>query len=162
MQLEDHSIKQNIPKLAVDGSNWVIFRDCLLWVLDTNSLSDHLTHDTAPTSYTNAGTVGNLGPNERRRKEEGLVRQIIGAMIPDTTFNRIKGCTNTKDTWNALKRIYKERTRSLMADMMHQLRNKHCGDPENLLKVSAQVLRVPATLVPKLVMSAMRDCILSS
>jgi hypothetical protein len=50
MQLKDHSIKQNIPKLAVDGSNWVIFRDRLLWVLDTNSLSEHLAHDTIPAS----------------------------------------------------------------------------------------------------------------
>jgi hypothetical protein len=132
MQLEDHSIKQNIPKLAVDGSNWVIFRDRLLWVLDTNSLSEHLAHDTIPTSYTNAGPVGSLQPDERWRKEEGLVRQIIGATIPDTAFNRVKGCTNAKDTWTALKKIYEERTRSLMANMMRCLRNKRCGDSDNL------------------------------
>ena len=132
MQLEDHSIKQNIPKLAVDGSNWVIFRDRLLWVLDTNSLSEHLAHDTIPASYTNAGPVGSLQPDERWRKEEGLVRQIIGATIPDTAFNRVKGCTNAKDIWTALKKIYEERTCSLMANMMRRLRNKRCGDLDNL------------------------------
>jgi hypothetical protein len=117
MQAEDHSMKHSIPKLAADGSNWVIFRDRLLWVLDTNSLNDHLIHDATLTSYTNAGIVGNLGPDERWRKEEGMVRQIIGATIPDTAFNRIKGCTRAKDTWSGLKRWYEERTRSLMADI---------------------------------------------
>ena len=77
MQLKDHSIKQNIPKLAVDGSNWVIFHDRLLWVLDMNSLSEHLVHNTIPASYTNAGPVGSLQPDKQWWKEEGLVRQII-------------------------------------------------------------------------------------
>ena len=77
MQLEDHSIKQNIPNLAVDGSNWVIFRGCLLWVLDTNLLSEHLIHDTIPASYTNASPVGSLQPDERWWKEEEIGRAHV-------------------------------------------------------------------------------------
>ena len=129
MQVEDTTMKHSIPKLAADGSNWVIYRDRLLWVLDTNSLNDHLTHDSTLTSYASAG---GLGPDERWRKEEGMVRQIIGATIPDTAFNCVKTCTNAKATWDALKRIYEERTRSLMADMMRRLRNKRCSDTESL------------------------------
>ena len=60
------------------------------------------------------------------------MRQIISAMIPDTAFNHVKGCTNAKDTWTVLKKIYEERTCSLMADMMRCLRNKRCGDSDNL------------------------------
>lgn len=56
--------------------------------------------------------------DERWRKEEGMVRQIIGATIPDTAFSQIKACTSAKDTWSTLKKMHKERTRSLMADMM--------------------------------------------
>ena len=37
MQSKDSVIKHNIPKLAADGSNWVIYRDRLLWVLDTTA-----------------------------------------------------------------------------------------------------------------------------
>ena len=78
MQVEDTTIKHSILKLAADGSNWVIYRDCLLWVLDTNSLNDHLTHDSTLTSYASAGS---LGPDERWRKEEGMVLRVVVTRI---------------------------------------------------------------------------------
>ena len=70
-------MKHSIPKLAADGSNWVIYRDRLLWVLDTNSLNDHLTHDSTPMSYASAG---GLGPDERWRKEEGVRLKLAFCM----------------------------------------------------------------------------------
>jgi hypothetical protein len=35
--------KLNILKLAVDGSNWVMYRDCMKYALDTRGWADHLT-----------------------------------------------------------------------------------------------------------------------
>ena len=61
-----------------------------------------------------------------------MVKQIIGATIPDIAFNRIKGHSAVKDVWAALKKMYKDRTRILMADMMWRFRNKRCGDSENV------------------------------
>ena len=49
MQSKDSIMKHNIPKLAADGSNWVIYCDRLLWVLDTTAHTDHLAHSSTPT-----------------------------------------------------------------------------------------------------------------
>ena len=61
-----------------------------------------------------------------------MVKQIIGTTIPDIAFNRIKGHSAVKDMWAALKKMYKDRTRILMANMMQCFRNKRCGDSENM------------------------------
>ena len=132
MQSEDSVMKHNIPKLAADGSNWVIYRDCLLWVLDTTAHTNHLAHSSTPTSYITAGDIGGLMPSEQWKKEEGMVKQIISATIPDIAFNCIKGHTAVKDVWAVLKRMYEERTRILMADMMRCFCNKCCVDSENV------------------------------
>ena len=65
-------------------------------------------------------------------KEEGMVKQIIGTTIPNITFNWIKGHSAVKDVWAVLKKMYEERTRILMADMMQHFCNKCCGDSENV------------------------------
>ena len=61
-----------------------------------------------------------------------MVKQIIGAIIPDIAFNCIKGHSALKDVWAALKKMYEDRTRILMANMMQHFRNKCCGDSENV------------------------------
>ena len=96
MQSEDSVMKHNIPKLAADGSNWVIYH-CLLWVLDITAHTNHLVHSSTPTSYITAGDIGGLSPSQWWKKEEGMVKQIIGATIPDITFNHIKGHSAVKD-----------------------------------------------------------------
>ena len=61
-----------------------------------------------------------------------MVKQIIGATIPDIAFNCIKGHSTVKDMWAVLKKMYEDRTRILMADMMWHFCNKRCGDSENM------------------------------
>ena len=61
-----------------------------------------------------------------------MVKQIIGTTIPDITFNCIKGHSAVKDVWAALKKMYEDRTRILMADKMQHFHNKCCGDSENV------------------------------
>ena len=52
--------KISVPKLAADSSNWVIYRDRMVWAMDSRDLADHLTNDTMPATYRAAGTVGRV------------------------------------------------------------------------------------------------------
>ena len=139
-QVKDQGLKHTVPKLAADGNNWVIYCDCLLWVLDTNSLIEYLQSNPTLSSYTTAGTIRSLMPNQHWKKEEGMVKQIIGATIPDLAFNCVKGRTSAKDVWAVLKKMYKERTKILMAGMMQCFCNKCCG-PVEILTMCAPILR---------------------
>jgi hypothetical protein len=46
-----------IPKLESDGSNWVIFKDCFLYVADAVSLKPHIVR-----RYSLCPTLGMLSP----------------------------------------------------------------------------------------------------
>ena len=48
MHFED---KITIPKLSDDGSNWVDYCDHVLWLLESQTIDDHIDHDSPPTAY---------------------------------------------------------------------------------------------------------------
>ena len=38
----------NVPKLAADGTNWVVYHDRMAWAMESRALADHLTNQTMP------------------------------------------------------------------------------------------------------------------
>ena len=55
-----NKLRINIPKLQADGSNWVIYRDRMMWAMDSRTLSAHLTNVLMPAAYSQAGTVNGV------------------------------------------------------------------------------------------------------
>jgi len=110
--------KITILKLSDDGSNWVNYRDHVLWLLESQTIDDHIDHDSPPTAYQNQGKVGGVEYTNCWKKEETAIKQVIGPSIPCTAFSRIKGQKNIKGVWDILKQIYEEKTRALAADLM--------------------------------------------
>jgi hypothetical protein len=127
--------KVTLPKLQSDGSNWVIYRNRLLYTFNSFGLGIHLTHDEPTEAYIDEGDIGGLEPEARWRKEEGTVKTLIGASLPDAIFNRISvgGTAETaKAVWDSLKRTYEERTRMTTVDLVMKFRNKRCAEGDNV------------------------------
>ena len=80
-----------IPKLTDDGSNWIDYRDRVVWLLESQYIENHIDNDSPPSSYTSAGEVSGLKPDERWKKEETSIKQVIGPSLPRGAFSRIKG-----------------------------------------------------------------------
>ena len=60
MEQEGHRVR--LPKLATDGTNWVIYCDRLIWAMQANSIDKHTTADTPSAEYTALGIIDNLTP----------------------------------------------------------------------------------------------------
>jgi len=129
MHFED---KITIPKLSNNGSNWVNYCDRVLWLLESQTIDNHINHDSPPTAYQNQGKVRGVEYADCWKKEETAIKQVIGPSIPCTTFSCIKGQKNIKGVWDILKQIYEEKTRALAADLMQQFQNTRCGDNDNV------------------------------
>jgi len=125
MHFED---KITIPKLSDNGSNWVDYRNRVLWLLESQTIDNHINHDSPPTAYQNQGKVGGVEYANRWKKEETAIKQVIGPSIPRATFSRIKGQKHIKGVWTILKQIYEEKTRALAADLMRRFWNTRCGE----------------------------------
>ena len=83
MQTEDQRL--TIPKLLADGTNWVIYRDRVVWALGANGLDIHLTEDTPPEDFLTEGVIGGLEPEARWRKQDGMVKSLIGTSCEETS-----------------------------------------------------------------------------
>jgi len=102
--------KLHIEKLVADGSNWVTYRDHMIWSLRSRQLLDHLNSATITATYTNAGDVNNQSPATRWANNEATTMHIIASSIPNSVFTAIKGNTTAKGVWDALKALYESRT----------------------------------------------------
>jgi hypothetical protein len=54
--------KVTVEKLVSDGSNWVTYRDRMIWTLQSRGLLKHLTNTTVTATYQAIGTVKNMTP----------------------------------------------------------------------------------------------------
>ncbi|KAH9993606.1 hypothetical protein BJV77DRAFT_944272, partial [Russula vinacea] len=115
MQTEDHRL--TVPKLLADGTNWVIYRDRVVWALSANGLDVHLTQDTPTDDFFDEGVIGGLEPETRWRKQNGMVKSLIGTSVPDSVFTQIKSATTAREAWEILKRVNEERTRMVTVEL---------------------------------------------
>jgi hypothetical protein len=125
-------LKISITKLIADGSNWVTYRDRMLWAIDSRGLSEHLTNATITATYTAVGTVGSVTPQMRWSGDQAMVKQLIAISVPDTVFNSIKTGTTAKDVWDALKKLYEGRTMLITIDLGRRLQTTRCGEDESV------------------------------
>ena len=123
-----NDLKTSVTKLIADGSNWVTYRDRMLWAINLHNLSKHLTSTVVTQTYTNVGTAGSVTPLMRWNTDEAVVKQLIAISVPDTVFNRIKMGANAKDVWDELKKLYEGRTMLVTIDLNRRLQTTHCGE----------------------------------
>jgi hypothetical protein len=124
--------KITLSKLLPDGMNWVTYCDCFLYMLDSGRLCEHIQHITTPTSYTAAGNIDGVTPDDHWAKEEGMIRTLIGKSIPDLAFNKIKSHAAVKDIYNTLKSVYEDHSSALVADLIRHFQNKKCRENESI------------------------------
>ena len=125
-------LKSSVTKLLADGSNWVTYRDRLMWAIDSRALTEHLTETTTTATYVTVGAVNGLTPDMRWAIDQAVVKQLIAASVPDSVFNSIKSGRTAKDVWDALKRLFEGRTSLITVDLSRRLSSTHCGEDESV------------------------------
>jgi hypothetical protein len=104
----------------------------VIWAMQANDINDHISSDTIPAAYTALGEIDNLAPEARWTKQENQIKQVLCSTLPDTAFNRIKNSTTIKDAWDTLKRVYEDRSKALVADIIRRFRNKRCEEAKSV------------------------------
>src|SRR6267142_98854 len=132
MASDEQQMPVQVLKLSPNSSNWVTYRDRLKWAMQTNTFDAHARADSPLVDYLALGTVGGVTTAVRWAKEENTIRLILGLTLPDTTFNRIKMMANVHDTWEILKRVFKERSKALVVDVIRRFRNKRYKEDESV------------------------------
>ena len=130
MEQEGHHLW--LPKLSVDGSNWVVYWDRLIWALQANTFNEHVAAETPPTAYTALSNISGLTPAIQWAKEESTIKQVLCSTLPNSAFNWIKNVASVKSAWETLKWVYEERSKALVANIIQRFQNKHCKEDESV------------------------------
>ena len=130
MSKDEHCVK--VPKLERSGANWVTYRDRFIWALQSESIDDHIAESAPTPDYINLGDVNDLKPQARWKKEEHTIKQILSSSLPDTAFLKIKGADDVKSAWTILKKLYEERSKAHISDLVRQFWNAKCKEEENV------------------------------
>ena len=115
--------KTTVEKLLTDGSNWVIYRDCMIWSLRSRGLQNHLMRMMTSPAYIAMGDINNMTPQMRWQHDEAVAMQLIATSILNSAFTNIKGKTNTKEVWDALKGLYKGRITMVLVRLSQQFQS---------------------------------------
>jgi hypothetical protein len=84
------------------------------------------------TAYITVGEVGSLNPDACWDQHEASMKQLITALIPDSTFNQVKSGLSVKDVWKKLKQLYEGHTEMMMTDLSQRLGSTKCGEEDNV------------------------------
>ena len=95
-----------MPTLAIDGSNWVNYQDCIVPILRVKKLADHFTSDTVTGRYTTAGDVNGCTPAQHWADDGILTKIILNASILNAIYTQVKGGATVKAIWDALKTLF--------------------------------------------------------
>ena len=130
---EDSSThKLHVEKLVADGTNWVSYRDRMIWSLRSRGLMDHLTNDTITNAYITLGDINNRTPQMRWDADEATTMHVIAASIPNSVFTNVKGHTTAKAVWDALKSLYENRTTMVLVKTSQQLQTTWCSEDDSV------------------------------
>jgi hypothetical protein len=123
----------NIPKLAADGSNWAIYHERMVLMLDALGLVDHLTDAKVPKSGADAETVDEAEATIRWESDDATVKLNIDASVPDVAFRVAKGgTTSAKDIWHNLKMRFETRSLRIRLELERRLYSQKCENMDDV------------------------------
>ncbi|PBK86832.1 hypothetical protein ARMGADRAFT_1086323 [Armillaria gallica] len=129
----DFTTLSNVSKLAIDGSNWPIFRFCLEIGIESKGVWGHF--DGTSLSPANPPPSGDTAAvtvlNEWLKKEKEACH-YLAQKLKDSTLTELLRLTSVAQMWTALSSKYTALSSHIVADMQHQFDNLKCPDNGNV------------------------------
>ena len=130
----------HIPKLEVDGSNWVIFKDHFLYTTAAGSLKGHIDGTGKPPVNPVLTPCEPLTEDQKLamseystlltkwEMEENIVKQALASVIPDSLFIEVRRMETTLSMWDAVRNQREKKSRMVTMDMHQKLQSEKCNE----------------------------------
>src|SRR5271168_681789 len=145
----------HIPKLEIDGSNWVIFKDRFLFATAAGSLKGHIDGSGKPPVNPLPTPCVPLTEDQKAEMseysalltkwemEENIMKQALASVIPDSLFIEVRKMETALSMWDAVRNQREKKSRMVTVDMRRKLQSEKCteqGDVRAHL-VKLQIMR---------------------
>ena len=145
-----HSI---LPKLANDGSNWIIWKTRMQVFLGAKKLA-HLIDKSAtppaePPTLGDTAKEADIKAHDEKaekvkewRQTDTEVQHYIISTIPDSLLVKTMSHTTAKDIWEAICIEHEGKTKTFQMEMIRQIHSKRCSDVDDVRAHFARMLRL--------------------
>ena len=124
--------KLHLPKLVEDGSNWIMYQNCMQWTMKMRGLGDHLMDTAITKPYKDVSDISGLTPDQHWVKDEIKASTLLNATIPNEVFHKIKDTANMKEVWDKLKNEFEGKLRSMLVDLGRKFQTTCCGEDNDV------------------------------
>ena len=143
----------HVPKLAVDGSNWIIWKTRMERYLGSKKLAKHIRPSSvvliepSPLKADAKEDAIKAYNEEVEKYEEWFeadtkVSHYISSTIPDSLLIKTIAHKTSKDLWKAICTEHESKTKTFQLEMIRQLHNQRCTEVDDVRAHFAKLLRL--------------------
>src|SRR5271168_1895617 len=130
----------HIPKLEIDGLNWVIFKDRFLFAAAAGSLKGHIDGSGKPPVNPLPTPCVPLTEDQKAEMseysalltkwemEENIMKQALASVIPDSLFIEVRKMETALSMWDAVRNQREKKSRMVTIDMRRKLQSEKCTE----------------------------------
>jgi gag-polypeptide of LTR copia-type len=141
MSSNSHLPHHTLPKLAVNGSNWVLYKKRMILVTSAKGLNEYLKGEIpVPPNPPTYPRVHVLMADEIEEQEKASAKlkehwmkenetcTIIASTVPETTQVKLLNATTSKEMWDVVCNEQEVKTKGYQMEMRQQLINTRCEE----------------------------------
>jgi hypothetical protein len=132
----------SLPKLASDGSNWIIYKSHITSAITAKGLNRFLTGTAqvpkeppkyeTPTPEQEAEIEASLTLADKFLTSQAEARNIILSSIPDSLAYKVIQTTTAKEMWEIVCKEHEGKTIMFAMETRRRLQNAKCGENDDL------------------------------
>ena len=142
-----------LPKLASDGSNWIVWKTRIQILIGAKKLAhlldDTVTRPTKPDSLTSTPTAAvtttyeaTLEKYQEFTQSDAEVKHFIVSTIPDTLLIKTINSTTASSLWKAICSEHETKTKRFAVEMLRNLQNQRCSEADDVKQHFATMLKL--------------------
>ncbi|KAG2154127.1 uncharacterized protein EDB93DRAFT_1102291 [Suillus bovinus] len=121
----------HVPKLIVDGENWMTYKDRLLWSIDARGFLGHLEgtekKPVDPSTLLGRGALWTPTTSDEVRE----LTQIAGTR-PDSLFIQVENLETAGEIFKYLSNLFKKQSRVVSIELLQKLQDQKCSEKGNI------------------------------
>jgi hypothetical protein len=117
----------SVPKLEINGSNWVIFQTRLKWALEDKQVFGHLDGTAIKPADTEDDEI-----KEKWQKNKTKARQLLAQKLYDSTLTKLLHETTVAEMWSIITQEYSVKSGHVVAAMTTSFNTLKCADNANV------------------------------
>ena len=136
------TLNSTLPKLAADGSNWIIWKTRMQVFLGAKKFAQYL--DGSTTSPTKPQPLDSSAKEDVVKKYEKEnetylewtqadteAKHYIFSTIPDSLLVKTINCATSADLWKAICTEHEGKTKMFRMEMIRRIHNERCTDADD-------------------------------